>query len=82
MWLGTWPTSRAKTCTWFSGFLALAGPDEAVVALTLRSARRSGGFMPPWRGKLAGTSARTDLKALQHCVAPGPAGHTPEPSPR
>src|SRR5271157_5262568 len=89
-WLGTWPASRAKTCTWLSGFFALAGsgglaPDSApnpsrtmlttcswvkgfagimpgVVAPPWRAAFRSGGFTPPWRGKLAATSARADLK--------------------
>ena len=36
-WLGTWPTSRAKTCTWLMGFFALAG-GLAVVEPPLRAA--------------------------------------------
>ncbi len=36
--------------------------SKAAVALTLRSALRSGGFTPRWRGKLAATSVRADPK--------------------
>jgi hypothetical protein len=37
-WLGTWPASKAKTCTWLIGFLALAG-GAAVVEPPLRAAQ-------------------------------------------
>ena len=75
-WLGTPPASRAKTCTWFSGFLALAGSGEGVVALTFRSACAD---------LKVGATFRAGLKPGAHhaydlllgeglCRAPGDAG--------
>jgi hypothetical protein len=54
------------TCSWVKGFAGLpAMPGlvpPGIVAPSWKAAYRSGGFTPPWRGKLAATSARADLK--------------------
>ncbi len=71
-WLGTWPTSRVKTCTPFIGYFALAG-RPAIVEPPLRAAYRRGGVTPPWRGKLAATYAGAGLK-------PGSTGFCRTPS--